>query len=159
MHIVAERNGADGGRAATTKGVGESEHRRDDVARMSAAAGEDVVAVEVARHHAVGEGGEFRQGPLVGPKNAGAFTGPHARSQIARYPAWLRVKRRDGAAQRVNDAPLAFVHDRSGQALPSSTAAVIGNLFDEIVYSHTDASLRSARDCAIMIRAWARPCL
>jgi hypothetical protein len=73
---------------------------------------------------------------MVSAENSRALSDPDAHCQIARNPTRFRIERRDGASERINDAPLAFVHDRRGQAVPSLATAVIDNLFDEIVYSH-----------------------
>jgi hypothetical protein len=94
---------------------------------MAAAAGQAVVAVEIAPHYPIGKGGQFWKRAVISAENPRAFPGRHAHSQLARDPARLRVERRNGAAQRVNDAPLAFVHNPCRQAVPSLAPAVINN--------------------------------
>ncbi len=71
VHFITEHDAGDDGRPVCAGEIGRSQHRGNHVARMATAARKHVVAVEVARHHAVGEGRELRQRALSGAEHAG----------------------------------------------------------------------------------------
>ena len=103
------------------------QHRRNHAARVSAAAREAVVAVEVARHRGIGEGRELRQRATGGAEHARALRDLGAQRDRPRDAARLRVERRDRARERIGDAPLARVHGLGRQRREGEIGYVVGD--------------------------------
>jgi hypothetical protein len=100
---------------------------------MPAAARKAVVAIEVARHRGIGEGGELGQCTARGAEQARAIGGVGAQRERPRDAARLGIERGDGAAERVGDAPLAGVDGLRGQIGEAQAENVVGGPADRRV--------------------------
>jgi hypothetical protein len=130
MHLVAGHDRGDHRCAAGAGDLAGRQHRRDHAARMAAAAGKAVVAVEIARHRGIGEGGELGQRATRGAEHARAEAGFTAQRQRSGDAARLGVERRDRAAERVGDPPLAGVDRRGGEIGKTQAGRELGDAAD-----------------------------
>ena len=111
VDFISEHDAGDRRGPVCAGEVGRRQHRGNHVARMAAAAGKHVVAVEVARHHAVGEGRELRQRALPGAEHAGPARHAHALGKRPRDAARRLVECAERASHGIDDAALALMHD------------------------------------------------
>jgi hypothetical protein len=109
------------------------QHRGDHVVRMSAS-GKNVIAVEVARHHAVCKRRQLRQGTLSGTKYPRPARYLDARSKQACDAARFVVERPQRAAHGIDQAALTFVYHLGRQALILQRAGVVGDATDACVH-------------------------
>ncbi len=111
VDFIAEHDAGNHGGAVRAGKIGRGQHRRSHVARMAAAAGKHVVAVEIARHHAVGERRKLRQGALFGAEHTGPARHAHALGERPRDAARRLVECAERASHGIEEVALALMHD------------------------------------------------
>ena len=115
-------------------GLRDRKDRQQIVVRMAAAARIGVVAFEIAAGDAVGEGGQLRQRAMRCADHRRAVRHGCPRRHRARHARGLRVERRNGAADGVDDPPLAVVHDLCGQVRKGQPVREFGHAFRAVVH-------------------------
>src|SRR5262249_28763358 len=103
-----------------------AEHGRQVVAGVSGLERQiGVVVIEIANEQAVDERGPLRTGAAAA-EHAGPGLSLHAQGAALGNGVGVGVHGTDRRGERVDEAALGFVHDRSGQVLKAKLAGVFG---------------------------------